>query len=103
MSSVTNGEDVLLFDVHSESSLEDGFFSHESIGSKYGEVWISSEYLSFLHNILTIYSSTITSIVPSISYEYGESFAITMAQLGLLFHILAADYNLHSKLMLQDP
>ena len=26
-----------------------------------------------------------------------------MAHLGLLFHILTADYNLHSKLMLQDP
>ena len=26
-----------------------------------------------------------------------------MAHLGLLFHILVADYNLHSKLMLQDP
>ena len=38
MSSVTNGEDVLLVDVHSKPSLEDGFFSHESIGSKDGEV-----------------------------------------------------------------
>ena len=32
MSSVTNGQDVLLVDVHSEPSLEDGFSSHESIG-----------------------------------------------------------------------
>ena len=37
MSFVTNGEDVLLVDVHREPSLEDGFSSHESIGSKYGE------------------------------------------------------------------
>ena len=41
MSSVTNGEDVFLVDVHSEPSLEDGFSSHESIGSKDGEVWMS--------------------------------------------------------------
>ena len=34
MSSVTNGEDELLVDVHSEPSLEDGFSSNESIGSK---------------------------------------------------------------------
>ena len=26
-----------------------------------------------------------------------------MAHLGILFHILVADYNLHSELMLQDP
>ena len=38
MSSVTNGEDALLVDVRSEPSLEDGFSSHESIGSKNGEV-----------------------------------------------------------------
>ena len=43
MSSVMNGQDVLLVDVHSEPSLEDGFSSHESIGSKDGEVWMSSE------------------------------------------------------------
>ena len=36
MSFVTNGEDVLLVDVHSETSLEDGFSSHESIGLKDG-------------------------------------------------------------------
>ena len=62
------------------------FSSHESIGSKNGDVY-----------------STITSRVPSSSYEYGEAFSITVAHLGLLLHILAADYNLHSKLMLQDP
>ena len=45
ISSVTNGEDVLLVDVHSKPSLEDGFSSHESIGSKDGEVWMSSEDL----------------------------------------------------------
>ena len=50
-----------------------------------------------------MYSSTITSRVPSSSYEDGEAFSITMTHLGLLFHILVADYNLHSKLMLQDP
>ena len=31
---VMNGKDVLLVDVHREPSLEDGFSSHESIGSK---------------------------------------------------------------------
>ena len=86
MSSVTNGKDVFLVDVHSEPSLQYGFYSHESIDSKNGDV-----------------SSTITSRVPSTSYEYGEAFSITMAHLGLLFHILAADYNIYSKLMLQDP
>ena len=34
--SITNGENVLLVDVHSEPSLEDGFYSHEIIDSKYG-------------------------------------------------------------------
>ena len=37
MSSVTNGKDVLLVDVHSEPSLEDGFSSNESIGLKNGD------------------------------------------------------------------
>ena len=103
MYSVNNGKDVLLVDVHSEPSLEDGFSSHESIGSKDGEVWMSSEDLSLLHTSFPIYSSTITSRVPSSSYEYGEDFSITMVHLGLFFHILVVDYNLHSKLMLQDP
>ena len=40
LSSVTNGKDVLLVDVHSKPSLEDGFSSHESIGLKNGEVWM---------------------------------------------------------------
>ena len=93
MSSVTNGEDVLLVDVHSKPSLEDGFSSHESIGSKNGEVWMSSEDLSLFHAIFPNYSSTITSRVPSSSYEDGEAFSITMAHLGLLFHILAVDYD----------
>ena len=97
MSSVTNGEYVLLFDVHSESSLEDGFFSHESIGSKYGEVWMSSEYLSLLHILFPMYSSTMTSRVPSSSFEDGEAFSIIMA------HLPGDNYNLHSQLMLQDP
>ena len=92
-----NGEDVLLVDVHSEPSLEDGFSSHESIGLKYGEVWMSSEDLSLLLTIFSIYSSTITNRVPLSSYEDGEAFSITMA------HLLGADYNLPSKLMLQDP
>ena len=48
MSSITNDVEVFLVDVHSEKSLEDGFSSHESIGSKYGEVWMSSEYISFI-------------------------------------------------------
>ena len=103
MSSVMNGKDVSLVDVHSEPSLEDGFSSHESIGSKDGEVWMSSEYIALLHTIFPMYSSTITSRVCSSSYEDGESFCITMTHLGLLFRILAADYNLHSKLMLQIP
>ena len=64
---------------------------------------MSSEYLSLLHTILPIYPSTITSRVPSISYEDGESFSIIMAHFGLLFHILAADYNLPLKLMVQYP
>ena len=76
MSSIMNGEDVLLVDVHSEPSLEDGFSSHESIGSKYGDVWMSSEYLSLLHTNFPMYSSTITSRVPSSSFEYGEAFSI---------------------------
>ena len=97
MSSVTNGEEVLLVDVHSEPSLEDGFSSHESIGLKDGEVWISSEYLSLIHTIFPIYPSTITSRVPSSSYEDGEALVLTMA------HLLGADYKLHSNLMLQDP
>ena len=103
MSSITNEEYILLVDVHSEPSLEDGLSSHESIDSKDGEVWMSSEYLSLLHTIFPIYPSTITSRVSSSSYEYGESFVVIMAHFGLLFHILAADYNLPSKLMLQDP
>ena len=103
MSYVKNSEEVLLVDVHSEPSLEYGFSSHECIDSKYGEVWMSIEDISFLHIIFPMCSSTITSRVPSTSYEYGEAFSITMAHLGLLFHILAADYNLHSNLMLQDP
>ena len=94
MSSVANGEDVLLVDVHSEPSLEDGFSSHESIGSKDGEVWMSIEYLSLLQTIFPMYSSAITSKVPSSSYEYGEALAITMA------HLLGADYTLISNLML---
>ena len=32
LSSIMNGEDVFLVDVHSEPSLEDGFCSHASIG-----------------------------------------------------------------------
>ena len=58
---------------------------------------MSSEYLSFLHTIFPKYSSTITSRVPSSSYEYGEAFSITMK------HLLGSDYNLISKLMLQYP
>ena len=55
------------------------------------------------HSFALMYSSTMTSRVPSSSYEDGEAFSITMVHLGLLFHILAVDYNLHLKLMLQDP
>ena len=58
---------------------------------------MSSEYISLLHTLFPMYSSTMTSRVPSRSYEDGESFAITMA------HLLGVYYNLYSKLMLQDP
>ena len=64
---------------------------------------MSIEYLSLLHTIFPMYSSTVTNSVFSSSYEDGEAFAITIAHLGLLFHILVVDYNLHSKLILQDP
>ena len=106
MSSITNHEDVLLVHDHSEAFPEDGFYSYDIIGSKYGqgEVWNSSEYLSLLQTLLVpMYSSTMTSRNPSSSFEDGETFSITMAHLGLLFHILGVDYNLLSKLMLQEP
>ena len=64
---------------------------------------MSSEYLSLIYTIFPMYFSTIISRVPSSSYEYGEDFAVTMAHLRLVFHLLGSDYNLHSKLMLQDP
>ena len=70
---------------------------------KYGEVLISIEEISLLHTIHPIYPSTITSRVPSTSYEDGEAFAITIAHLELLFYLPGADYNLNSKLMLQYP
>ena len=52
MSSITNDEDGLLVGDHSEPSLEYGFSSHESIGSKdgQGEVWNSSEDISLLQS-----------------------------------------------------
>ena len=50
-----------------------------------------------------MYSSTMTSRIASSSFEDGEALAITMAHLGLLFHLLGVDYNLISKLMLQEP
>ena len=96
MSSITNVEDVFLFCDHSKTSLEDGFSSYESIGSKdgQGEAWNSCEDISLLHALfLPMYSSTMTGRVPSSSFEYGEAFAITMA------HLLGADDNLISKLM----
>ena len=91
MSYVMNGEYVFLVDVHSEPSLEDGFSSHESIGLKDGEVWMSSEDLSLIHTIFPMYSSTITNRVPSISYEDGEAFSITLAHSGQLFNLLGDD------------
>ena len=99
MSFVTNGQYVFLVDVHSEPSLEDGFSSHESIGSKdgQGEVWESSESLSLLHIFFPMYSSIVTSRVPSSSYEDGEAFSITMPHLGLLFHLFVLNLNLDSK------
>ena len=71
MSSIMNGEDILLVDVHSEPSLEYGFSSHESIGSKDGEVWMSKEDLSLFHTLFPMYSSTVTSRVSSSLYEDG--------------------------------
>ena len=106
MSSITNDEYGLLVGDHSEPSLEDGFSLHESIGSKdgQGQVFKSSEDLSLLHTLfLPMYSSTMTSIIDSSSFEDGESLTITMAHLGLLFHLVGADYNLLSKFMLQEP
>ena len=49
-----------------------------------------------------MYSSTMTCRNPSSSSEDGEALAMTMAHLRLLFHLLGADYNLLSKLMLQE-
>ena len=74
MSSITNDEDGLLVGHHSEPSLEDRFSSHESIGLKdgQGEVWNSSEYLSFLHTLLLpMYSYTMTSRIASSFFEDG--------------------------------
>ena len=81
MSSVMIREDVFLVDVHSEPSLEYGFSSHESIDSKDGEFWMPSEDLSFLHTLFLMYPSTMTSRVPSSSYEDREEFSITMGHL----------------------
>ena len=64
---------------------------------------MSSEYLSLLHTRFPMYSSTMSSRVPSSSYEDGESCSITMAHSGLLFHLLGADYNLSYNLILQYP
>ena len=103
---ITNDEHGFLVGDHSEPSLEDGFSSHESIGLKdgQGEVWNSSEYPSLIHTLLLpMYSYTMTSRIASSSFEDGESFVIKMEHLGLLFHFLGANYNLISKLMLQDP
>ena len=50
-----------------------------------------------------MYSYTMTSRIVSSSFEDGEALAIKMVHLGLLFHLLGADYNLLSKLMRQDP
>ena len=58
---------------------------------------MSSEDLSLLHTLFPMYSSTMTSRVPSSSYEDAEAFSITMP------HLLGADYNLISNLMLQYP
>ena len=50
-----------------------------------------------------MYSYTMTSRIASNSFEYGETLAITMAHLGLLFHLIGTHQNLLSKLMLQEP
>ena len=64
---------------------------------------MSSEDLSLLHTLFSMYSLTVTSRVPSNSYGDREAFSIAMAHLGLLFYLLGYYYNLHLKLMLQDP
>ena len=58
---------------------------------------MSSKDLSLIHTLFPMYSSTMTSRVPSSSYEGGESFAITM------MHLLGAYYNLLSNLILRYP
>ena len=106
MYSIMNDEDGLLVCDHIESSLGYGFSSHESIGLKYyqGKVWNSSEDIPLLHPLLLLmYSYTMTSRIASSSFEDGEVLAITMAHLGLLFHLIGDYYNLLSKLMLQEP
>ena len=106
MSFITNDEDEFVLGDHSDPSLEDVFSSHESIFSKCGkgEVWKLSEYISLLHTLfLPMYSYTITSRIDSSSFEDGESLTITMAHLGLLFHLLGVEHNLLSKLIIQEP
>ena len=106
MSSIMNDEDGFLVGDHIEPSLEYAFSSHESIGLKYGqgEVCKSSEAISLIYTILLpMHSYTMNSIIASSSFEDGEALSITLAHLGLLFHLLGVDYNLLSKLMLQYP
>ena len=50
-----------------------------------------------------MYSYMIASTDFQSCTEDGEALAITMSHLKLLFHLLGADYNILSKLMLQKP
>ena len=50
-----------------------------------------------------MYSYTMNKIIASSSFEDGEVLSITMAHLGLLFHLLGLDYNLLLNFMLQEP
>ena len=53
--------------------------------------------------MLLIYSYMIPSTNFQSCTKDGEALAITMAHLGLLFHLLGFDYNLLLNLMLQEP
>ena len=66
-------------------------------GSKIGDV-----AFALLGSMLLIYSYMIPSTNFQSCTKDGEALAITMAHLGLLFHLLGDDYNLFSKLMLQE-
>ena len=67
-------------------------------GSKLGDV-----PFPLLGSMLLMYSYMISSTDVQSCKEDGESLAISMTHLGLLFHLLRVDYTHISKLMLQEP